>query len=121
MECTKCENPEAFNRVIINQLTGEELGVFCSDCESTSFGEILDNPHWHQQNGCAFCENPGKFKLPELDCLIESEDGTLSTLEYITLDETVALCTAHIRDILPNDKIIGESEANDDTSTHVEA
>lgn len=122
MECISCEAHEVFNRVIINRLTGEEIGVYCEDCEFKDFGEMLEDPSWHQENGCAFCENSGRYKLPKLDCLIENDDGSPRLLEYMHFDYTITLCSNHTEKLLAEDLSLAEIESGEqDSVTKIEA
>lgn len=99
MECITCRRDDVFNRVVVNELSDRELGLFCADCESTTFGGLLDHPEWHQAHGCAFCDGAGRFALPTLECIVKP-DGAEPQLEYATDEETVALCRDHIEELL---------------------
>lgn len=106
MECITCRRDDVFNRVVVNQLADRELGLFCADCESTTFGGLLDRPEWHQAHGCAFCDGAGRYALPTLECLVQS-DGASPQLEYAAGEETVALCRDHLEELLHPETRIG--------------
>lgn len=106
MKCAKCDKSNVLNRVIVNQLTGHEHGLFCEACEADVFGELLENPAWHQKHGCAFCDNDGRFALPRLDCLIEHGDGSPRHTEHEPIENAVRLCEHHVDELLPPDKTI---------------
>ena len=112
MECTKCGSQEAFNRAVINQLTGQELGFYCKGCETEQFGEILDDYTWHRNNGCAFCDNAGKYKLPKLDCIIERDNGAIDHIEYLLNEYTVSLCPKHTSQLFDEEIEFEEKESS---------
>lgn len=101
MECISCGRSDVLNRIVVNQLTRHEHGLFCTDCERAQFGELLSNTTWHQEHGCAFCDRDGRFALPELDCLIERDDGSARLVEHGPLDDAVRLCERHVEELLP--------------------
>ena len=106
MECISCNGSDVLNRAVVNQLTRHEHGLFCEDCEREHFGGLLDDAAWHQENGCAFCDGDGRFVLPELDCVIEYDDGTPSLLEYDSLRDAVRLCEDHVEELVHSEKTI---------------
>lgn len=108
MECVKCKRSGEFNRVVVNQLSKRELGLFCEDCEQETFGELLQDSNWHNDNGCAFCDGDGKFTLPTLECLIEADDGSVRHVEYETLFDPVQLCERHLGTLLPPERSVSE-------------
>lgn len=99
MECISCRRADVFNRVVVNRLSDRELGLFCGDCEAETFGRLLEDPAWHQEDGCAFCDGEGRFVLPALECLVERDDDT-SLLEYSAPEATVALCGSHLEELV---------------------
>lgn len=121
MECVSCEQTDVFNRVIRNQVRGDDLGLFCAECETDIFGNLLEDSTWHQENGCAFCDGDGKYQLPKLECLIETEDGEPQVLEYSTFDYTVCLCQSHLKELLPHDKLLEELTTDQGKTGQVEA
>jgi hypothetical protein len=120
MECIKCGDPDAFGRVVINRMTREEIGLLCERCESVTFGELLCDDTWHQQKGCAFCDNSGKYQLPLLECLIDYGDGSPKSLEYTTFDYNASLCKSHLSKILPPDVVIEDIASKSDLSESIE-
>lgn len=106
MECITCRRTDVFNRVVVNQLSKRELGLFCEDCEFETFGGLLERPAWHQSHGCAFCDGDGRFALPALECLVQREEGT-PQLEYSTLKDTVKLCRDHVEELAHPESAIG--------------
>lgn len=106
MDCIDCGKSNAFNRVIVNRVSQQQIGLYCENCESDNFGTILDNPTWHQDHGCAFCDNAGTYKLPKLDCLIENDDGSTRHIEYMMFDDTVAICESHLKELVPHQTVI---------------
>lgn len=108
MDCIGCGEGDVYNRVIVNQVSSEEVALFCEGCESKNFGDLLDNPSWHQENGCAFCDNAGTYKMPHVECLIEANDGSIEYVEYAQLSDDVAICEMHLRELIPNDKLVEE-------------
>lgn len=100
MECISCNESDVLNRVVVNQLTSAEHGAFCAGCEERTFGELLTNRNWHQEHGCAFCDRDGRFALPELDCVVERDDGTVRSVEYGPIREAVRLCERHLEELL---------------------
>lgn len=98
MECAHCGD-EAFNRLIINPTTGEERGGLCEDCEVTKFGVLTSEPLWHQPDGCGMCPRAADVSLPEVDCLIEWDDGS-EEIEYSDDDTTLQLCIHHLTEII---------------------
>jgi hypothetical protein len=121
MECISCEQADVFNRVVRNQIRGENLGLFCEECEAEAFGNLLENATWHQDNGCAFCDGTGKYQLPKLECLIESETGEPIDLEFSTFEYTVCLCRTHLKELLPSDTILEDIISDQIESGTVEA
>lgn len=121
MECISCEQADVFNRVVRNQVRGENLGLFCEDCEAEAFGELLETESWHQDNGCAFCDGAGKYQLPKLECLIESETGEPRIIEFSTFEYTASLCKAHLQELLPRDTILEDLTSEQVKSGKVEA
>lgn len=105
-----------FNRIVINQLSGHEHGLYCEECEKEKFGTLLEDSYWHQSNGCAFCDAPGKFKLPKLDCLIENEDGSAHSHEYLSLDDSVVLCVSHTEALFAEQVDLSTPELSDQNS-----
>lgn len=118
MDCISCTDDGAFNRVLVNRLTGEELGLYCADCEAETFGAVLDDTTWHQENGCSFCDGAGKYLLPQLDCLIEGDDGDARLVEYMTIDEDVSLCAGHVDRLLPDGVRVEATDAEDRDALH---
>jgi hypothetical protein len=112
MECLSCTDPGVVNRVLVNRLTGEEVGLYCEDCEAAAFGGVLGDPDWHQDNGCAFCEGSGTYLLPRVDCLIE-DDGSPRLVEYLTIEGAVSLCPDHVDRLLPDDVRLEDLEADE--------
>lgn len=108
MECISCDDPGAFNRVVVNQVSGRELALFCESCEADAFGSLLDEPAFHQDRGCAFCDGSGQYVVPELDCLILDDGGDLRAVEYTVDDDTVALCADHLAELIPDDVSLPE-------------
>lgn len=106
MECISCNRSEVPNRVVVNQLTRHEHGLFCEACETEVFGELLTNAAWLQDNGCSFCDNNGRFALPELECLIEYSDDTPPLLEYGPLEGAVRLCEEHVEELVHPERTI---------------
>lgn len=96
MECLKCGGTDGFDRVVVNQVSGRELGLVCERCEEAQFGTLLADPAFHADNGCAFCDGDGKFALPLLECLIEHPDGSARVVEYDTLFDAVQFCDRHL-------------------------
>lgn len=121
MECVSCNESDVFNRVIRNQVRGEEIGLFCDDCESETFGELLDEPAWHQENGCAFCDGAGKYQLPKMECLIETDGGEPRVLEFTTFEYTVTICRSHLDELLPHDESVEDLAADRRKPLKVEA
>jgi uncharacterized protein with NAD-binding domain and iron-sulfur cluster len=121
MECLCCNNQDVFNRVVRNQLNGEELGLFCKECEQDTFGSLLNDETWHQDHGCAFCDGSGKYQLPKLECLIESENGDAIDIEYTTFEYTVAICESHLAELLPHDAMVEEKTVDRQKRVSVEA
>ncbi len=113
MECLSCTEPGVVNRVLVNRLTGEEVGLYCEDCEAEAFGGVLGDPDWHQDNGCAFCDGAGTYLLPEVDCLIEDDDGSPRLVEYLTIEGSVSLCPDHVDRLLPDGVDVDDIEADD--------
>lgn len=95
MECIRCGDGDAFNRVVVNQVSKHELGLFCGPCEDHLFGRLLSEPAWHQEHGCAFCDRDGPYALPPLECLVE-DDGSPRLLEYGSLNGAVHICERHL-------------------------
>lgn len=112
MECISCQSHEAFNRVVVNRLTGHSYGGYCKSCETEKFGELLDDSAWHQDNGCAFCDNSGKYKLHKLDCLIE-KDGDTNALEFLSRDGSIALCSGHTRRLFSQPAVLPDAESSE--------
>lgn len=106
MKCIRCGKTDVLNRAVVDQLTRHEHGLFCTDCEADVFGELLENPVWHQDHGCAFCDSNGRFALPSLECVIERDDGTPQLLEYGDLEEAVRLCEAHLEELADAEETI---------------
>lgn len=109
MECISCGRADVLNRVVVNQLTRHEHGLFCADCEAEQFGELLSKPAWHRDNGCAFCDGDGRFALPSLECLIERDDGSPRLVEHDPLEESVRLCETHVEELLPPESTIART------------
>ncbi len=108
MNCIGCEESEVFNRVIVNQINHQELGLYCEQCETEKFGSLLNDSSWHQDRGCAFCENAGTYQLPKVDCLIKDDDGEPKHIDFEMYDDTVALCEDHLKELIPEKKIFKE-------------
>ena len=111
MECINCKNDDSFNRVVVHQVSGEKVGCYCESCESEAFGELLDDPAWHQDHGCAFCDGAGTYKLPTLECVIENDDGSIRFLEYASVGETVTICEDHLQELLPPEDTAAEQSS----------
>jgi hypothetical protein len=101
MDCISCTDSGVVNRVLVNRLTGEEVGLYCEGCEAETFGRVLGDQEWHQDNGCAFCDGSGTYLLPRVDCLIEADDGSPRLVEYLTIEGSVSLCPDHVDRLLP--------------------
>lgn len=118
MECITCGRDDAFNRVVVNQVARRDIGLFCEDCEREQFGSLLEETDWHHDNGCAFCGGNGKFALPPLECLIETDDGDVRHLEYDTLFDSVQLCGAHLDLLATGDYDVGDAVAQEVEGRH---
>lgn len=105
MDCISCGEDGVFNRVVVNQVSNTELGLYCEACESEQFGSLLSDPMWHQSHGCAFCDEPGKYSLPNLECLIESDTGDARIIEYTIHEHTVTICEQHLAALMPDDAL----------------
>jgi len=118
MDCLSCPDPGVVNRVLVNRLTGEEVGLYCEDCEAEAFGGVLGDPAWHQDNGCAFCEGSGTYLLPRVDCLIEADDGSPRLVEYLTIEGSISLCPAHVDRLLPDGVRVDQLAADEPGVLH---
>jgi len=106
MQCVSCHEEEVLNRIVVNHRSRQKHGLFCQDCESNLFGKLLDNPTWHQQHGCAFCDGDGRFALPAVDCIIEDNSGAIQQIEYEDLNRAVCLCFQHVEELLHEETTI---------------
>lgn len=102
MECVHC-GEDAFNRIIVSPTTGAEHGGLCRECELSKFGMLTSEPLWRQDDGCGLCPSGGDVALPEVESVIEWDDGTVDT-EYTIDDTTLHICVQHLEGILDVEK-----------------
>lgn len=102
MNCIHCDR-DAFNRLVVDPATGERRGGLCEDCERSTFGVLASEPLWCQDDGCGLCPGPADVALPELDCLVEWNDGR-EEVEFTVTDGTMHLCADHLAACLDADE-----------------
>lgn len=98
MECVHC-GQDAFNRIIINPTTGVEHGGLCEECEASEFGLLAEEPLWHRDSGCGLCPGDADVSIPQLDCVVEWDDGTVDA-DYSIDHTTLHLCMEHLTAII---------------------
>lgn len=100
MNCVACGEPAGFNRVVIDLVRDQEIGGLCVGCERESFGRVLENGEWQEENSCVLCSRDGHFGLPEWHAeTIETRRGLVSINEYEMTRATVRLCDEHVHTV----------------------
>lgn len=100
MDCINCKSTGRLDRVVLDILTGTELGVLCEACLDTRYDPVFKDDIWHEDSGCAVCAEQPHYHLPLIDCLIEYSDDRSDELEYGVTDTTVRLCSEHLEELL---------------------
>lgn len=107
MECVHC-GEDAFNRIIVNPTTGAEHSGLCEECEQEKFGLLTSEPLWRQAAGCGLCPEEAEVALPEIETIIEWDDGAIDA-EYTIDDTTLHLCLQHLTEILEIEESVAVS------------
>lgn len=97
MYCLNCGETAGLDRVVLDDLTGVEIGGLCDSCLSTSPHPVFRDDVWRNETGCAVCAEPVHYHLPLIDCRIQYTDGRPDEVEYALTDATLRLCTDHLR------------------------
>lgn len=98
-ECVKCFHDTGFNRVIVRESTGDVLGGLCEACENAVLEHGVSDPVV-EAGGCACCGSTGRFAVPLIDLLVESDDGLiLKDVEYTIETATPRLCFNHFHQL----------------------
>lgn len=97
MDCLKCEETDGLDRAIVDSLTGAEVGGLCEACLGTCRSPVFRDEIWRTGTDCAVCAGAAHYDLPLIDCRIEYPDGRPDEIEYVVTDETLRLCTDHLR------------------------
>ena len=112
MECLKCEHTADLDRVVIDILTGTELGGLCGSCLATCSSPAFRDDVWRRDTDCAVCAETPHYEIPLIDCLIQHGDDRPDEAEYVITDETLRLCADHLRESLmepPEDPLTAEA------------
>lgn len=99
MDCIRCGHDSGYNRVVVDIVTGRELGGYCRNCEYDEFGQALSK-FGGTDRDCALCNRDGHFGLPAYETRAKVTDSRIeSTVECRVRDQTPLLCDEHFHDV----------------------
>jgi hypothetical protein len=99
MNCVRCGLDAGYNRVVVDLLSGVELGGFCVDCEHEEFGRSLERGFWTGDD-CALCDRDGHFALATWEPEATEREGDLHcSVDYDVTPDTVLACDEHLHAI----------------------
>jgi hypothetical protein len=85
--------------VVVDVVSGREIGGFCRNCELEEFGNVLDR-FARTGNTCSLCDRDGHYMVVTLSASVEAGDGELvSSVDYEMTDRTPTLCDEHFHAI----------------------
>jgi hypothetical protein len=97
MNCIRCGHEAGYNRVVVDLLSGVELGGLCVGCERDEFGESLAKSLWADGDGCRFCDRDGHFALARWEPSATERGGDVHcSVDYQVTDATVLVCDEHL-------------------------
>lgn len=94
MHCTVCRLPSAYNRAVVDTVTGETLGCLCTSCIERFFGRSLSAAE-PTEDTCILCARDGFYALPKWQCRTEEEG---QRVVIVDLDPTVTGTTPRLCD-----------------------
>lgn len=97
MHCLKCDETDRLDRVVVDTLTGAEVGGLCDTCLETGQSSAFEDDIWRADSDCAVCAEVAQYELPLIECRIEYPDCRPDEVEYVLTDATLRLCTEHLR------------------------
>jgi hypothetical protein len=100
MNCLKCERTAELDRVVVDILTGTEVGGLCERCLEAHGSPVFQDDIWREESACAVCAETPQYEIPLIDCLIRYADNRPDEVEYAITDATLRLCTTHLREFL---------------------
>jgi len=100
MDCITCGFEAGYNRVVVDLMTGAEIGGFCLRCERSEFGRSLTRSHWTSDEECAFCDRDGFFALPLWRPYTTKRGNRIvCSVDYEVTGETLVLCDEHLHEL----------------------
>lgn len=103
MNCVSCGRRAGYNRVVVDLVSGVEVGGLCVDCEAEEFGKVLERGYWDGEE-CGLCPRDGQFALPEWEAEATERDGDLHcSVSYSVTGGTPVLCDEHLHAIRPEE------------------
>lgn len=98
MHCLVCRENRAYNRVVVDAITGDQLGNLCIGCQKRAFdGEFADPA----PAGTVLCARDGFFAVPEWEATLVVEDGrSVSRSRCEVTANTPRLCGPHLDSVV---------------------
>jgi len=98
MECVSCGLLAGYNRVVVDLVSGRELGGFCRNCELDEFGQTLSKLT-QPDSSCVLCRRDGHFGLAAwTPYRQESNARVICDVEFEVRERTPLLCDEHYYD-----------------------
>lgn len=98
MNCQNCKRSTVIERVIVERITDTVIGGLCEPCEryflSESDAATVDAVGATTE--CFSCDDRAYYVLPRLECMIQSNADSGTTVEYSLTRTTPRVCGAHL-------------------------
>lgn len=100
MKCVVCGLDAGYNRVVVDLVSGIEVGGLCVACERAEFGRLIDRGALRSEAGCAICDRDGFFAVATWEANTRREEEAIRCSVGYSLDEPdLRLCDEHLREI----------------------
>lgn len=98
--CVTCEQPAGFNRVVVDTVTGEEVGGLCRNCEGETFGMVL-SVSADDGDRCLLCSRDGHNAIATWQSAPRTgaDDTIVVGVEYEIAPHTPRLCDEHLTEL----------------------
>jgi len=108
MNCIRCNGEAGYNRVVVDTVSGRELGHFCRNCEFEEFGRALERLNTRDRS-CVMCNRDGHVAVaPWTPTLADDGRQFVSEVDYDVTDRTPFLCDEHFHAVTDADDVEDE-------------
>lgn len=99
MDCVRCGLRAGYNRVVVDLISGSELGGFCRNCELEAFGHALSKFDGADES-CVLCTRDGHYAVPAWQPYEKKTDSHVAcAVEFSVHDRTPTLCDEHFHEL----------------------